>query len=109
MTETNGTLQVARQHLIERALIWAALIFLLLMLTMVLTLVSVVLWAAPQPILDVIKPMIEGRVISRTICLFLIVPAVSGLTLLDKVSGDTAAAILSAIAGYILGSSSAAA
>lgn len=107
MTETNGTLQVARQHLIERALIWAALIF--LMLTMVLTLVSVVLWAAPQPILDVIKPMIEGRVISRTICLFLIVPAVSGLTLLDKVSGDTAAAILSAIAGYILGSSSAAA
>lgn len=79
------------------------------MLTMVLTLVSVVLWAAPQPILDMIKPMIEGRVISRTNCLFLIVPAVSGLTLLDKVSGDTAAAILSAIAGYILGSSSAAA
>jgi hypothetical protein len=99
----------SRQHLIERALIWSAMSFLLLLFGMVVSLVAVVLWAAPGAVQDVVKPMVEGRVISRTLALFLVIPTVAALTLLDKINGDTAAAVLSAIAGYVLGASSQAA
>jgi hypothetical protein len=49
--------------------------------------------------------MIEGRIISRAIALFLIIPSIALLCLQDKIHGDAALAALSAIAGYILGSS----
>ena len=97
-----------KTHLIERVVIWSAMLFLVILVGMVAALTAVILWANPQGITDVIKPMIEGRVISRTLVLFLIIPAVSGLALLDKIDGATAASVLSAIAGYVLGSSSAA-
>ena len=96
----------ARAHLIERALIWSASGFLILLLGMTVGLVAVVMWASPGSITDVIRPMIEGRVISRTLALFLIIPSISALALLDKIDGSTAASVLAAIAGYVLGSSS---
>jgi len=84
------------------------MMFLVILVGMVSALVAVILWANPQGVEGIIKPMIEGRTISRTIVLFLVIPAVSGLALLDKIDGATAASVLSAIAGYVLGSSSAA-
>jgi hypothetical protein len=47
--------------------------------------------------------MIEGRVVSRGIVLFLIVPTIAVLCVQDKITGEAALAALSAIAGYILG------
>jgi len=101
----NGTNGV-KAHLIERVVVWSALMLVLVLIGMVGTLVAILLWANPQGMTEIIKPMIEGRIISRTIVLFLIIPAVSGLALLDKIDGATAASVLSAIAGYVLGSSS---
>ena len=50
-----------------------------------------------------VKTMIEGRIVSRAIVLFLIVPTIAILCVRDKISGEAALAALSAIAGYILG------
>jgi uncharacterized membrane protein len=51
--------------------------------------------------------MIEGRIISRAIVLFLIIPLIGILCVQDKISGEAALATLSAIAGYILGNTQA--
>jgi hypothetical protein len=51
-----------------------------------------------------VRQMIEGRIISRALVIFLIVPTIALLCLQDKIHGDAALAALSAIAGYILGS-----
>jgi hypothetical protein len=47
--------------------------------------------------------MIEGRIISRAIVLFLIIPTITILCVRDKISGEATLAALSAIAGYVLG------
>jgi hypothetical protein len=51
-----------------------------------------------------VRQMIEGRIISRALVIFLIVPTIALLCLQDRISGEAALAALSAIAGYILGS-----
>jgi hypothetical protein len=52
---------------------------------------------------NTVQNMIEGRVVSRGIVLFLIVPTIAVLCVQDKITGEAALAALSAIAGYILG------
>jgi hypothetical protein len=54
-----------------------------------------------------LSTMIEGRIISRGIVLFLIVPTIAILCVQEKISGEAALAALSAIAGYILGAGNA--
>ena len=49
------------------------------------------------------EAMIEGRIISRAVTLFLIVPVITILAVENKITGEAALAALSAIAGYILG------
>jgi hypothetical protein len=50
-----------------------------------------------------VRSMIEGRIVQRSVVLFLIVPTVAILCMQDKISGEAALAALSAIAGYVLG------
>ena len=50
-----------------------------------------------------VKTMIEGKIVSRAIVLFLVVPTIAILCVQDRISGEAALAALSAIAGYILG------
>lgn len=50
-----------------------------------------------------VRSMIEGRIVQRSIVLFLIVPTIAILCVQDKISGEAALAALSAIAGYVLG------
>lgn len=52
---------------------------------------------------NTVQNMIEGRIVSRGIVLFLIVPTIAVLCVQDKITGEAALAALSAIAGYILG------
>jgi hypothetical protein len=57
-----------------------------------------------SPVSDTaVRSMIEGRIISRAIVLFLIIPTIAILCLEDKISGEATIAALSAITGYILG------
>ena len=49
------------------------------------------------------QQMIEGRIVSRGIVLFLIIPVITILCVEGKITGEAALAALSAIAGYILG------
>jgi len=55
-----------------------------------------------------VKSMIEGRIVQRSVVLFLIVPTIAVLCMQDKISGEAALAALSAIAGYVLGGMNAA-
>jgi len=50
-----------------------------------------------------VKTMIEGKIVSRAIVLFLVVPTIAILCVQERISGEAALAALSAIAGYILG------
>jgi len=50
-----------------------------------------------------VKTMNEGKIVSRAIVLFLVVPTIAILCVQDRISGEAALAALSAIAGYILG------
>lgn len=50
-----------------------------------------------------VQLMVEGRIISRAIVLFLIIPIIAVLCVRERISGEAALAALSAIAGYILG------
>jgi hypothetical protein len=52
---------------------------------------------------DTARVLVDGRIFSRALVLFLIVPAIAGLCAYDKISGEAALAALAAIAGYILG------
>jgi len=83
-------------------LIWAtfAMVGVLVAVTGILVFTSI--FFAPHSDTAVGK-MIEGRIISRAIVLFLIVPMIAILCVRDKISGEAALAALSAIAGYILG------
>ena len=47
--------------------------------------------------------MIEGKIVSRAIVLFLVVPTIAILCVQERITGEAAMAALSAIAGYILG------
>ena len=85
-------------------LIWAAFAMVAVLVTVTGILVFGSIFFAPGSDATV-RQMIEGRIISRAIALFLIVPTIALLCLQDKIHGDAALAALSAIAGYILGSS----
>jgi sorbitol-specific phosphotransferase system component IIC len=50
-----------------------------------------------------VKTMIEGRIVTRAIVLFLVVPVIAILCAQERISGEAALAALSAIASYILG------
>jgi hypothetical protein len=52
---------------------------------------------------ELVKSMIDGRIVSRGIAVFLIVPTIAILCVQERISGEAAVASLSAIAGYILG------
>jgi hypothetical protein len=57
-----------------------------------------------SPVTDTtVKAMIEGRIISRAIVLFLIIPIIAILCVRERITGEAALAALSGIAGYILG------
>jgi hypothetical protein len=86
-------------------LIWAAFAAVALLVVVTGALVFGGVFFAPGSD-SVIRQMIEGRVLSRGIALFLIIPTIALLCLQNKIHGDAALAALSAIAGYILGSTS---
>lgn len=54
-----------------------------------------------------VRAMIEGRIIARAIVLFMIIPVITILCAQERISGESALAALSAIAGYILGGAAA--
>lgn len=85
-------------------LIWAAFAAVAVLVTITGLVVFGSIFFAPGSDATV-KQMIEGRIISRALVLFLIVPTIALLCLQDRISGEAALAALSAIAGYILGGS----
>ena len=50
-----------------------------------------------------VEQMIEGRIVSRAVVLFLVIPTITILCVQERITGEAALAALSAIAGYILG------
>lgn len=56
---------------------------------------------------ELVKAMIDGRIISRGVAIFLIVPTIAILCVQERISGEAAVAALSAIAGYVLGATGA--
>jgi hypothetical protein len=85
-------------------LIWAAFAAVAVLVTITGLVVFGSIFFAPGSDATV-RQMIEGRIISRALVLFLIVPTIALLCLQDRISGEAALAALSAIAGYILGGS----
>src|SRR4249920_19720 len=83
-------------------LIWATFVMVGVLVAVTGVLVFGAIFYAPHSDTTVGK-MIEGRIISRAIVLFLIIPMIAILCLQDKISGEAALAALSAIFGYILG------
>ena len=83
-------------------LIWAAFSMVAVLVAVTGALVFAAIFFAPGSDSS-LGQMIEGRIISRAIVLFLIVPIIALLCVEDKISGEAALAALSAIAGYILG------
>lgn len=81
-------------------------VFAVLAILMLMT-AAMVVFGSIYASTDLVKTMIDGRIISRGIVLFLIVPTIAILTLQDKITGEAAIAALSAIAGYILGGTTA--
>ena len=81
------------------AMIWP--VFAVLAILMVMT--GIIVFGSLYTHPDTLKTLVEGRVISRGVVIFLIVPIIAILTIQDKITGEAAVAALSAIAGYILG------
>lgn len=52
---------------------------------------------------EIVHSLVTGRVVSRALVLFLIVPSVVLLTATGKISGEAALAALSSTGGYVLG------
>ena len=86
-----------------RLVAYLAAAILAVLIVMVCGLVGALVLTAPDKLGEIIRAMVEGHVVSRAVALFLIVPTIASLCLLDKISGEAAVAALSAIAGYILG------
>lgn len=83
--------------------LWPVLAVLGLLVAMTISTVAFgTLWGSEATV----KSMIEGRIVTRAIVLFLVVPVIALLCLQQRVSGEAALAALSAIAGYILGTAS---
>jgi hypothetical protein len=87
-------------------LIWAAFGMLAVLVTTTGLLVFGSIFFSPVSD-NTVKSMIEGRIIQRAVVLFLIVPVITILCVEGKITGEAALAALSAIAGYILGGTSA--
>jgi hypothetical protein len=87
---------------ILRDLAWPTAMLLGLILMSSVGLVVAALFA---PANELGKVMAEAHGISRLVALLLVIPSIVGLTILDKVEGSAALAALSAVVGYILGSS----
>lgn len=88
-------------------LIWAAFGMLAVLVTVTGLLVFGSIFFAPVAD-STVRSMIEGRIIQRAVVLFLIVPTITILCVEGKITGEAALASLSAIAGYILGGTTAA-
>jgi hypothetical protein len=86
------------------SLLWP--VFAVLGILMAMT-AAMVIFGSMYASTELAKAMIDGRIISRGIVLFLIVPVIAILTIQDKITGEAAVAALSAIAGYILGGTTA--
>jgi predicted membrane-bound dolichyl-phosphate-mannose-protein mannosyltransferase len=87
-------------------LLWAALGMVAVLITVSGLTVFGALFLAPAAD-STVKEMIEGRIIARAIVLFMIIPIIFVLCAQDKITGEAALASLSAIAGYILGGTTA--
>ena len=83
-------------------LIWTALALLVIIVFVTGGIVFGSIFFAPASN-ETVRAMIEGRIIQRSVVLFLIIPVITLLAVQDKISGEAALAALSAIAGYILG------
>jgi hypothetical protein len=68
---------------------------------------SVAFWKKPEIIPQVLDTWGRTEIFLRIISVLVLIPAVTALGMLDKISGETAIAVLSAVAGYVLGRSSA--
>lgn len=85
--------------------VWASMILITMLFFASFGLVAVLMWFLPDKVFtEVVEPLVRGRIVSRALALFLIVPTIGALTLFDKIKGEAAIAALSAIAGYVLAS-----
>jgi hypothetical protein len=87
---------------ILRDLMWPVLVLLGLVLVSSIGLVIAAFFA---PASDLGRVLGEAHAVSRLVALILVIPSIVALTILDKVEGSAALAALSAVVGYILGSS----
>jgi hypothetical protein len=94
MPSTNGARLIT-------AMVWPTIILLGLIM---MSSAAIVAAAFFSPAGELGKLLGQAHAISRLVALVIIVPSLVVLTILDKCTGEVAATALSAIAGYILGS-----
>lgn len=88
------------------ALAWpAALLFAVIATAGAALIIVAFVEASAETVHSLAAVMARGQVFGRMIAVLVIVPAIFGLALVDKVEGAAALAALSAIAGYVLASS----
>jgi hypothetical protein len=87
------------------ALVWPVLILLALVIISSIGVVAVALFTHIEPTSTIARMIGEGRSLTRMAAVVVITPLIGVLCLTDKVEGSAAIAALSAIAGYVLGSS----
>jgi len=85
------------------ASLWPLFAVLAILMVMTATIVLAGVFAPSETI----RAMIDGRIVSRGIVLFLIIPIIAILCVQERISGEAAISALSAIAGYILGGTTA--
>jgi hypothetical protein len=89
------------------AIMWPGLVLLIVIMLGSVALVLGVAYAAGKGATDLGRLLSEAHAITRLVSLLIIVPTIWTLTMQDKVAGSAAIAALSAIAGYVLGGTSA--
>jgi hypothetical protein len=92
-------------HRLLQVLAWPAVALLGLIVLVSTALVAVAILSPAGTELG--KLMSEAHAISRLVALVVIVPLLGVLAILDKIDGAVAATALSAIAGYVLGGTTA--
>jgi hypothetical protein len=85
------------------ALAWPAVAAIGVIAALAIGLLVFAFWRQPAAIAELGATMLDAEVIVRFVGVLVIIPAIFGLGVVDKISGGEAITAISAIAGYVLG------
>jgi hypothetical protein len=90
-----------------RSIVWPGLILLSMIMISSIGLVAVAFLASPQAVGDVAQAVSRSNSIARLAALIIILPSIVTMAILDKIEGAAAMTAIGAIAGYVLGTTTA--